>query len=374
MNVGIMSMQRIINYGSFLQAWGLKSVVQQMDHNVQFVDFTVEPPILTGEEYNDTSQSNNTKISPVLKSLKKLTPSYIIKRQVNKKVYKTFNEYVLDFSNKWLPMLGVTEGKNIQPELDLLIIGSDEVFNCTQTQTTVGYSLELFGKNNCAKKVISYAASFGNTTIEKLKMYNKEQEIGDLLNRFNAISVRDDNSRNIIKTLCDINPYYHIDPVLLYDFAEEVPNSVPMKDYIIFYAYCERFSEEEGKAARDYAHKHGKKLISLGFWQSCCDEYVKATPFEVLAYFKNADCVITDTFHGTIMSVKYNKKFAFLSRESNKQKALSLLSDFKLTDRIVEKAEDLEGVMESSICYDYANKYLYQSKINAMEYLKTQLE
>lgn len=70
-------------------------------------------------------------------------------------------------------MLGVTEEMNYNPELDCLVIGSDEVFNCIQKNSNVGYSPELFGKDNRAKKLITYAASFGNTTLEKLDRYGK---------------------------------------------------------------------------------------------------------------------------------------------------------------------------------------------------------
>ena len=53
------------------------------------------------------------------------------------------------------------------------------------------------------KKLLVYAASFGNTTLEKLKEYNKEKEIGRLLNKFDTISVRDNNSGMIVESLTD---------------------------------------------------------------------------------------------------------------------------------------------------------------------------
>ena len=68
-----------------------------------------------------------------------------------------------------MPLLGITDEMNYNPTVDCLVIGSDEVFNCIQKNSNVGYSPELFGKNNHAKKLITYAASFGNTTLEKLE-------------------------------------------------------------------------------------------------------------------------------------------------------------------------------------------------------------
>ena len=93
---------------------------------------------------------------------------------------------------------------NYNPTLDCLVIGSDEVFNCIQKNSNVGYSLELFGKDNHAKRLLTYAASFGNTTLEKLKKYKKTEEVGALLKKFDAISEIGQNfkRRAIHKAVC----------------------------------------------------------------------------------------------------------------------------------------------------------------------------
>ena len=75
-----------------------------------------------------------------------------------------------------MPLLGIADEMNYNPTVDCLVIGSDEVFNCIQKNSNVGYSPELFGKNNHAKKLITYAASFGNTTLEKLEKYKKANQ------------------------------------------------------------------------------------------------------------------------------------------------------------------------------------------------------
>ena len=91
------------------------------------------------------------------------------------------------------------EEKNYHPEVDVLVIGSDEVFNCLQTNSAVGFSLDLFGKDNRAGKTITYAASFGNTTLEGLKKYKVDNTISSLLKDLSDISVRDRNSGLIVE-------------------------------------------------------------------------------------------------------------------------------------------------------------------------------
>ena len=120
--------------------------------------------------------------------------------------------------------------------------------------------------------MITYAASFGSTTIEKLDKYGKTTEISNLLKEFDAISVRDKNSHDIIKTLTAIDPIDSIDPVLLYDFSNEVDNiDVDLSNYIVVYAYSERINKIEAEAIQAFAHSKGKKTLSIGVKQSFTD-------------------------------------------------------------------------------------------------------
>lgn len=365
MIIGIMSMQRIVNYGSFLQAWGLKKTLEETGNEIQFVDFTVQQPL---------TKKKSKKKSCLNRLISMLSPAYRKQRKIDIKVNRIYSEFVETFTEEYLPLLGVQKQKNVRPYVDLLVIGSDEVFHCMQPEENVGYSLELFGKDNNAKRVISYAASFGSTTLDQIKEKNKEQELRELLNQFDALSVRDKNSEQIIAHLCDVYPLIHIDPVLLYDFDKEIPDNVSQKDYIILYSYCGRFTKEEGEAARNFAHSRGKKLISLGFWQEWCDEYIRANPFEVLAYFKHADYIITDTFHGAVMSIKYNRQFICLVRQSNNSKILSLLKDFHLEDRIVNTYKEISEKLPIPINYCWANMYLEKQQYCAKEYLWEQIK
>lgn len=73
-----------------------------------------------------------------------------------------------------------------------------------------------------AKKIISYAASFGNTGIKELRRFDVQDEIAELLKKFTAISVRDKNSEAIVKELTGKMPQKHLDPVLIYDYKKEV--------------------------------------------------------------------------------------------------------------------------------------------------------
>lgn len=366
--VGILSMQRIKNYGSFLQAYGLKKIIEDLGHEVEFVDYHVEEPIIKEE-----SNLKNDKISKVIKTLEGDAPfiqkiQYIIhKKNFGKKNYK---------------LLNLTETPNYNPSLDTLVIGSDEVFNCIQSNKNVGYSLELFGKDNNAKKVITYAASFGNTTVEKLKKFNKETEIGNLLENINAISVRDKNSGNIVKELTDKDELYNLDPVLIYDYISKcklIPQIKTNEKYMIVYAYSNRISLEESKYIKDYAQKKSLKVYAIGGAQKCADKFIDCSPFEVLSYFKNAECIITDTFHGSIFSIITHKDFVTLVRKSvgnkygNEEKLADLLERVNLKNRITYGIKEIDNILNEKINYNVTDKIIKDERKKAIEYLKKEI-
>lgn len=369
MKIGIMSMQRVKNYGSFLQAYALKATLKSIGFTSDFVDYTPETPIIKND-----SQSIRFKIRHVLSNVKKMIISFVEnvyfriaceKRVLNsKKTKQTFDDF---FEKNSYPLLGLSKDFNIRPELDVLIIGSDEVFNCLQGEP-VGYSKELFGKNNRATTLISYAASFGYTSYEKLKQYNIADEINQMLSKFDYISVRDKNSKDIIETM-GLSPEVHLDPVFIYDFQKEIIEPKTDK-YLIVYGYTTGFTFKQKKAILKYAQKNNLKIICVGCYQNFCDEYVFASPFEVLGYFKNAECIITSTFHGTVMSIKYNKPFVTVVKQYNSQKLTSLLNYFNLSNRLLLNADDIENILKTDIDYEPINSIIENEKDRTLNYLK----
>lgn len=366
--VGILSMQRIKNYGSFLQAYALKEILEELGHKVEFVDYHIEPPIIENKD-----NSKNDKISKALKTLEGDAPfiqkiQYIIhKKKFGKKYYK---------------LLGLTEQLNYNPELDVLVIGSDEVFNCIQSNKNVGYSLELFGKNNNAKKVITYAASFGNTTISKLEKYNKKEEISNLLNQIDSISARDSNTGNIVETITDKKVNYNLDPVLIYDYmkkCKEIPDIKCKEKYIIVYAYSNRITSDESAYIKEYAKSNNLKVYAIGGAQKCADKFIDCSPFEVLAYFKNAEMIITDTFHGSIFSIITHRNFVTLVRKSignnygNEEKLTDLLNRLKLADRIIYDIKDMNEKLTKKVNFEDANNIISMSRLDTINYLKKEI-
>ena len=358
MKVGIMSMQRIANYGSFLQAYALKNIIKSLGHDVCFVDYRIGEPIFKDESLGNTVTSGN----------KFFELKYFLKKLLGREIY-FFERY-----KKMLPLLGVGLKMNYGTKTDTLVIGSDEVFNCLQANPDVGFSPELFGKDANAEKIITYAASFGHTTKKGLEDAGKYNEVKSYLENVSVFSARDTNTEEILSSMGIDGIHRHLDPVLIYDFEKEIKFKNDIKDYILVYSYAGRISDKkEIEAIKSFAASLGKKIVTVGFHQPWSDIRLEANPFELLGYIKNADYVVTDTFHGSIFSVITKSKFAVVVRDSNKQKLTSLLEGLNLTERIVHSPDKLSECIMQDIDYNKTFDIIRKERERSRAYLKENL-
>lgn len=376
MKIGILSMQRIYNYGSWLQAYGLKKLIEEnRGVSVEFVDYRREKPVYKDKfDYLDYFKQR-IKVA-VIDTVASVRP--LAKIMPNKEFFQTYR-----FRHEYWNHLGLSAKPNYSPELDLLVVGSDEVFNCLQDNIRVGYSKELFGQGNKAKRVVSYAASFGNTTIEKLKQYEKKDEIAALLGDFSSISVRDRNSSDVVAELTGEVPKSNMDPVLMYDFSSELRDNEHTdeqvkrmsKPYMIVYAYPNRLKPNEIEKLKEFAQKKGMLIYGISGYQSYADEMIYDAPLTILQYFKHAQYVVTDTFHGTIFSVINNKPFVTIVRKSvngsygNQEKLEDLLTKLELRDRFTFHGENIVEILEAPIDYQRTNQIINSERQKTREYL-----
>ena len=250
MKVAILSMQEVKNYGSFLQAFSLKSNIEALGHTCDFIN------IIPGRQLNGYKINRFHKIKLLFQ---RLWGWDFIKR------FKTIYRFQTRFSKEFLPYLGVKPGEN-RTHYDIVVIGSDEVFNCAQ-QTWFGFSPQLFGKGLNADKKITYAASFGATTLDKLQKMGIKEEISELLKQLDCISVRDGNSAEVVRVLTGKNPLRHVDPVLIFDYTRYMPSKVKKTGYVIVYTYPGRITDrKEIDAIRRFARTKRLKLISIGHY------------------------------------------------------------------------------------------------------------
>lgn len=353
MKVDILSMQRIKNYGSVLQAYALKKIIEMQSNAVEFIDIKGLKEI-----------KGNKKIINKLRKIDR----YFYKRILFKKEIKNFSKNILLFQKN---VLNINEEK-FNSTGDLVIIGSDEIFK-VDPKSSWGVSSQLFGNIDGAKKVISYAASCGNLKLKDIPD-DKIEELNKYILKMQEISVRDKNTFNFIKDISNKESIIHLDPVLIYSFQEEIKkiekNFHIDSKYMIIYSYSNRIkNKNEIKNIKKFARKRKLKIISIQGEQYWCDKFIGLNPFEVLVAFKNAEYIFTDTFHGTILSAKFNKNFSVMIRESNKEKLSDLIERLDLKSHVLTDASQLEKNITQNFNYTKFNEIIKNERKRTFDYL-----
>ena len=261
-------------------------------------------------------------------------------------------------------------------QFDTCVIGSDEVFNCLQ-RSRWGFSPQLFGDVSSEEKVITYAASCGSTKVDNLSEELKVA-IRKAMSKLSAISVRDKNTAELVQSVIGKEFVYNLDPVAVGNFDDEIRDAtlafkVPEK-FCIVYSYFERFNDpSEIKAISDYCKVKGLEIIAPFGKQKWIPDYDKLSPFELLKAYQRAECIVTDTFHGTLFGAKFGKKMAVLIRESNRNKLVDLTQRLKIQDHVITDMSHLSKVLENNLDRNEIDKILRTERIRSMEYLKENL-
>ena len=335
--VAILSMQAVNNFGSLIQAYSLKKMVESLGHEACFIDIERRPEddeLMKDHRVSYLSEMESGSVAS------KLSDSYLINRFRNRSVSYRQDEVFNAFRDKYLtPYQG--------GRIATCIIGSDEVFNCMQ-ESPWGFTSQLFGNVENADKVITYAACCGYTDFLMVPEPVKDR-IRESFRNIQAFSVRDTNTFEFVKSIRGSdNITFHLDPALLCDLsaemdAEPVTNTLPQK-YCLVYSYKNRIYEKDDIGCIEtFCKEHGMEIIAVGMPQKWIKNFYAASPFELLKIFKNAAFVITDTFHGTIFSARFAEKFAVIVRDSNRNKLGDLTDRLGIKDHVVSGVKEIAG-------------------------------
>lgn len=223
-------------------------------------------------------------------------------------------------------------------------IGSDEIWSVTNG--TFNSAPEFFGLNLGSLLKFSYAPSVGNSGVKDMR---KHPEFMEGLRKLDMVSVRDGESRKVATKAAQRDDVTLVlDPTFLHDFSANEEKFDVNCRYLLVYTYG--FSEEVAKEVKAYACQYGLKVISVGFHHSWVDRNISCSPFEFLSLVKQAECVVTDTFHGSIFAIKYQKNF--VSYGKHKKKVKYLLESLKLEECLVDPGHLLEDRLIET---DYSN-------------------
>ena len=366
MKVCILSMQRVNNFGSLLQSYALKKMLEECGHTVSFLD--IERNEEDDKLRNHKDSKNQTRWGKCISKLKKID-RYTLNRVRVKRLDQKQKVLFEEFRNTHLSL----QTDCASQCYDCCVIGSDEVFNC-MTESPWGFTSQLFGDVKQADRVITYAASCGATTYEELPE-PVASRIGQAFEKISAFSVRDENTCRFVSHLTDKPVETHFDPVVVGDFEAELnitklPAGLPEK-YCVVYSYYNRISDKGAiREIRRFCRKHGLDMIAVGAPQMWIRNYPALDPFQVLKVFRNAQFVVTDTFHGTIFSAKYARKFAVMTRANNENKLQDLIGRLNLKKHQIHSFDQLDDAYAAENHAEAIRELGREERKRTLQYLK----
>lgn len=215
--------------------------------------------------------------------------------------------------------------------IDLAVVGSDEVWNLRHPWYA-GYPL-FFGEGLNAERVVSYAASFGNHDAADLI----DEAWARRLERFDAIGVRDENSRELVRRAVRRDPALVLDPCLQFSRICRRRASAAADGEVLVYGHS--FPDWFVASVRKWAAARKVRLVSLGYRNDWADEQrLAAGPEDFAQAVADARAVVTNFFHGCVFSLVNEKPFVAVPSAYRSTKVSNLMAAVGSEDRLVGEA------------------------------------
>ena len=340
------------NYGSCFQAYALQSAIERIKINGENCSYSLIP-------------LREMKDYPVKRHI--LYPFFKLLWNYQRLQFQSFDKHYMNYA----AVSKMCELKKLNGTADAFVCGSDVIWNTDVNNGVGAYYLDF-----AQKYAFSYAASFGKSEISKEDMVMTRA----WLNNLDAIAVREKTSREIAKQCTEKNVEIVADPVLLLGVDEWENLIEPLPDpskYIFVY------STHMNKTFKQFLSVLKKRTGLKVILTTCSPKQAVEqrlltvqTPQKWLSLLHDAEYVLTNSFHATVFSVLFHKKF-FTVVSGDKAKGINMrMNDFLdtvgLEKRIystVPKEIDL-----SIIDYGYADNAVVRVRSESLAYLQRNLE
>lgn len=325
MRIGLLSPHYAYNYGAVLQAFALKTYLRKLGYDAVILN--------RRPAYHCAIPSMLGRLARRLEELAKRSSFGMFESQY---LQPQTEPIITDVD--WLKFHSFN--------LDAVVVGSDQVWRDDYAFNSFGYNLFLDFVANGTKR-ISYAPSLGKESWDASA--DVTETVRKLLNKFDAISVREISSIKILKNKFGVESQLVVDPTMLLsgDEYRKVFNIPPKTNqYIAAYIldYNEAFrkrlyklSQDAGMTVREISVRSPKSSIGV-----MINRFRSMAPVtKWVENIANADCVVTNSFHGMMFSIIFRKQFiVVMNKERGAARFRSLLQMFGLEERLVEESED----------------------------------
>lgn len=375
MRVGILTQPLYTNYGGLVQCYALQTVLQRMGHEAIVLqrEFDRQYTFCGGCVYY---------AKHLVKMLigRRESWHYVVSQErrdyIAKNTYRFIEKNINPRSKHIYSTEQLAEAVD-SFHLDAIIVGSDQVWRPDYSPRISNYFLDFLPEDSKIKR-ISYAASFGgdNWTFS----LEETKQCAALLQKFNAVSVREESAIKLCKEHFGVNAVQSLDPTLLLD-AEDYLRICPERKggrgnlfcYVLDMnpqkqAVINRIAENTGKKVFESMPTLPPDTYNL---YGDIDKCVYPPVEDWLSAFNEADMIVTDSFHGTVFSIIFNKPFYVIGNEGRGlARFQSLLSMFGLEDRLITSDNvDVSG----EINWEKVNSCRERLREESINFIKTSL-
>ena len=381
-NIGIVTYVRTDNYGAELQGYALRKKLDLLGFSAEVLNIDkVEIDAKTFREMARGAILKRLRKNPIggILSIAQIAFRILFRTKRGKSAteiarQKSREDAFLEFwkneiiHTEYIPLDKLSESAG---KYDILIAGSDQIWNYTRTSYLDPYFL-TFAANGTKK--LSYAASFSVSSIPP----NRQDQYRALINNVDHISVRETDGLNIIKKLTGRFAELVVDPTLLLQKEEWLKVSSDRikidRSYILTYSL--NSSTGYWKIVKQYDKKYNLAIVNLRHDfddRKLIDNQIDifdAGPREFLYLLANAKMVITNSFHGTIFSINFGVPFlSVISRISGTNSRIhSILAKLDLSSCLMYDDEmDLERPIE--IDFTHSHKILEKEINKSLDFL-----
>ena len=374
-SAGIITIHKINNYGSVLQAYALQEVCRRLGYDVEIIDYTFPNGYHASKSREYESEDARPRTNEP-KWIKALFAKALMQQ------HKGISQFVsnrLNLSEK--SFNSPEELERLCPVYDVYITGSDQLWSPRYCKGDPAFMLHFAPES--AKK-ISYAASIGTDAIPE----NLAKQYSALLGRYQSISVREKSGKEIISRLTGKEAAVVLDPTLLLD-RNEWSTLIPQqrntikKKYILCYFLNYTFDAFPyvDNLAKEIQRQTGFEIVrvarpphTLSF--SHTKYRIGASPEEFLSLVKDAEIVLTTSFHGTAFALNFGRPIFSIvqSRMSKDSRQANILRLLGLEQQILSMGDAYPD--HKLACYDVEKEQLALEdlRMDSLKFLRKSLE
>ena len=355
MRIGIVTQPLLTNYGGILQNFALQEILRTLGH---------EPVTLRVDHYNWLIYLDVC-LKVIVKKIigeKAVFPENPCRRSIRSVGMENFISRNIVTTPKRLnyKLSDVTSLK-----LDALIVGSDQTWRPGYNRVIEDMFFQFAEKCNIIK--LAYAASFG---VDKWEYSpNQTLKCRNLVQSFKGISVREKSGIRLCREYLQVDAAWVLDPTLLVsrERYEGLCKDIPYSDVPFVFAYLLDYTDEKKQYVASVARHYNANVIyiSAGNHVSAAD-----TIERWIAMFRDACYVVTDSFHGTVFSIIFEREFVtFSNKKRGNSRFDSLFEITDLSNRLVE----MDEYKYFSIDWKKVNERISHFRRESLEFLKNNL-